>query len=101
MIRSTTSLNASVTPTAVFADASTNKHPVRAAKAAPSAVGTWREYSCGQYKRVGEMELVQQRMNTRAGWSSSVCKSSSTYFVQLIPDDDLYDFWCDVGVEFA
>ena len=45
MMRSTTSSNASVTPTAVFADASTNRHPMRAANAAPSVVGTCREYS--------------------------------------------------------
>jgi hypothetical protein len=40
MIRATTSLNASVTPSAVLADASTNRQPVRAANAAPSDVGT-------------------------------------------------------------
>jgi hypothetical protein len=45
MMRSTTSLNASVTPTAVLADASTNRHPVNCANAAPSSVGTCREYS--------------------------------------------------------
>ena len=45
MMRVTTSLNASVTPTAVLADASTKRHPVRAANAAASAVGTCREYS--------------------------------------------------------
>jgi hypothetical protein len=45
IMRVTTSLNASVTPTAVLADASTNRHPVRAANAAPSDVGTCREYS--------------------------------------------------------
>ncbi len=45
MMRTTTSLNVSVTPMAVFADASTNRHPVRAANAAPSFVGTCREYS--------------------------------------------------------
>jgi uncharacterized membrane protein (DUF441 family) len=45
MMRVTTSLNASVTPTAVLADASTNRHPVRPANAAASDVGTWREYS--------------------------------------------------------
>jgi hypothetical protein len=38
MMRVTTSSNASVTPTAVLADASTNRHPVRAANAAPSDV---------------------------------------------------------------
>ena len=45
MMRVTTSLNASVTPTAVFADASTKRHPARPANAAASDVGTWREYS--------------------------------------------------------
>ena len=45
MMRATTSLNASVTPTAVLADASTKRHPVRAANAAASAAGTCREYS--------------------------------------------------------
>ena len=45
MMRVTTSWNASVTPTAVLADASTNRHPVRDANAAPSDVGTCREYS--------------------------------------------------------
>lgn len=45
MMRATTSLNASVTPTAVLADDSTKRHPARAANAAPSVVGTCREYS--------------------------------------------------------
>lgn len=38
--RSTTSRNARDTPVAVFADVSTNKHPIRAAYASASSVDT-------------------------------------------------------------
>ena len=41
-MRSTTSRNVSRTPTAVFADDSTNMHPIFAANAAPSASDTRR-----------------------------------------------------------
>ena len=41
-MRSTTSRNVSRTPTAVFADDSTNIHPIFAANAAPSASDTRR-----------------------------------------------------------
>ena len=45
MMRTTTSLNASVTPAAILADAPMKRHPVRAANAAATAAGTCREYS--------------------------------------------------------
>lgn len=47
MMGATTSLNASVTPTAVLVDASMNRHLVRAAKAAPFDVGSSRVFLDG------------------------------------------------------
>ena len=46
MIFSATSLNASLTPTAVFADVSMKREFIRRAKASPSEVDTCRENSC-------------------------------------------------------
>ena len=45
MIFSATSLNASLTPTAVFAEVSMKREFIRRAKASPSEVGTCRENS--------------------------------------------------------
>ena len=53
-IFSATSLNASLTPTAVFADVSIKREFMRRAKASPSGVDTCRENSYKSVKKVVE-----------------------------------------------
>jgi hypothetical protein len=86
-IFSTTSWNASCTPTAVLADASMNSEFIRVANCLPSAVGTWRENS---------YTGVQQ--SSKEGSRSM---SMRVYLVHLVPHEDLHHRTRDVCLQFG
>ena len=82
-IFSTTSLNVSLTPTAVIAEVSMKREFMPWAKASPSDVGTCRDDSCAGGKK--EVEWMR--------WA--------TDHVNLVANDDLDDGFGRVSVKFT